>query len=327
MQTPSDAYTAHRGLLDLHRTVDESLDALVRDIGLVIQTESVAVVGIEDLEGLAAGFDPQTVMARLDAYPHEPILLVAEPALCNTVLTRIWRCERESDAALTQVEGAIVQQFLADVVARWRHAWAGNGIVGALPTLVAASTLSMLIDSATTDDWFVVRTVVLDPEEDEPVGVLLFCYPDVLVRPLISARDSIRWRARVERGLSPQDHALLARQVRRLNDLTIPAPVRMQTEVPLAYLNQLEPGDVVALDVAAGTPMSLRVLDRDIEAQLAQHDGRFALVVTGPEAANAHPGAGAQPAMAMPLEENTPLNPMMGDADSMSESSIDLPNF
>lgn len=272
-------FTPHRALLALHRLVDEALEPLIGELGLDRVTESIVTVDRGDLAQLAVGADPQSAVVGL-AGAESPSLLIAEPSLCAAVLSRIWRAQRSGDAALTQVERAILQQLLSDVVQHWHGAWEREG-VPCLPTLTMAATLSMVVTQVPDGPWYVARTVVLDG--NEAVGVLLFCYPATLVPALVSARKAISWRARLDRGLSDLDRELLDERVQRLRSLVMPAAVTMKVEIPLRVINQLERGDVIALDAAVGQELQLSVLDRTVPAQLARHGGKLAIRVGGTE--------------------------------------------
>ena len=280
---PIDEHTPHKALLALHGLVGEGIAPLIEPIGLTHATETIVTVDRYDLDALGQQFDPQAVLVNLDGGPAEPSVLIAEPALCNTLLTRIWRGHRDPEAPLTQVESAILQQFLSDVCNQWRSAWRRAGIP-CLPTLTLAATLSLLAPQMTDGPWYVARTVILDG--NDAVGVLLFCYPAAAIPVLVEARESIRWRARLDRptGLTDDEREALQRQLARLKDVVMPVPVAMHTDIPLAVINQLEVGDVIAFDAPVGGDMDVTLLDREATARLGRHDGNFAIVLTGPQA-------------------------------------------
>lgn len=271
-------YTPHKALLALHRLVDEALEPLIGELGLDRVTESIVTVDRGDLAALGAGGDPQAAVVTLGDHGDSPVLLIAEPSLCNTVLSRIWRVERTTQSALTQVERALLQQLLADVVRHWSGAWEREG-VPCLPNLTMAATLSMLVSQVPDGPWYVARTVVLDG--NEAVGVFLFCYPASLVPTVLEARKAISWRNRIERGLTDLDKELLEQRVSQLRSLVMPARVTMQTDLPLRVINQLGRGDVIKFDAAAGQELQLTVLDRTVSARLARHGGNFAFAVVG----------------------------------------------
>lgn len=276
-----DEHTPHKALLALHRLVDAGIEPLIRPLGLDFATESIITVDRSELDSLSVGGDPNAVLLSLDPGPQEPAVLIAEPNLCSTVLNRIWRSERSTDAPMTPVEGAILQQFLSDLCAEWKASWQRAGL-SLLPNLTLATTLSMLAPQMTDGPWYVARTVVLDGNDE--VGVLLFCYPARLMPTLVEARNAISWRQRIERGLTDHDRDELNDRLNRMASLTMPAPVTFRMDLPLRMINQLERGDVIALDGGPTGDLHMKMLDREVTGRLARHGANLAVCVTGPDA-------------------------------------------
>jgi flagellar motor switch protein FliM len=272
-------YTPHTALLALHRLVDDGIEPVVGALGLGYSTETILAVDADDVAALADNGDPQASLLSLDSAPGAPVLLVAEPSLCATVLTAMWGSHRAPGAPLTPVESAMVHQFLSDICDAWRAAWLRAGVAAA-PARTMTSSLAMLEPQMVDGTWFVARTVVLDAGGNE-VGVLLFAYPAELVPVLVEARRAISWRHRIESGLDDAGRAELAERVRRLGAVQLAAPVSLQTELPLRVLNELERGDVVSIDAdAADGQLRFRVLDRTVTGRLARVGDHFALAVT-----------------------------------------------
>lgn len=276
----------HTTLLSLHQLVDPALDPLYGPLDLEIATESVVTVTLSDIQALSApGLDPQSALVTLSDGPAGgPALIVAEPALCSALLARMWRSSRNQGAPLTNVEGEILRQHLTDIVRQWRLSWR-NEEISLLPQLALAGPLSMLLGQVPDGPWYVCRTVVL--AAGEPVGVLLFCYPALLVPALGRERDKIRWRNRVAGGLSDRD----AERARRrfagaLKPLMMPAPVQLDMQLPIGVINTLERGDVIAFDAPIGGALAVRVLDRDLTVRLAQSRGQLSIAVMGVPNAN-----------------------------------------
>lgn len=276
---PMHEHTPHTTLLGLHQLVDLALEPLIGPMGLRPATENYLTVGRADLEALATAGDPQAALVGIGSDGSAPALLVAEPALCSTLLAGMWRSNRNQGATLTQVERQILLQFLNDAIGHWRAAWAGEGI-NVLPRRIISNSLSMLRDQLVDGAWHVARTVVSD-EQGSPVGVLLFCYPAELVPGLVREHERTRWRSRIARGLTEPELARLREKLATdLRHLVINAPVTYQTEIPLGFLNHLERGDVITFDAPLGHDLPVRVLDRELQAQLARCGSRFAVAVT-----------------------------------------------
>jgi flagellar motor switch protein FliM len=232
-----------------------------------------------DLDALLAGADPQAALVTIDADSSQhPAAVIAEPSLSNQILARMWRTNRDETAPLTQVETAILQQFLGDVCRVWSQVWRSNRIE-ARPALTMAATLTVVGPQLPLGEWYVARTVVLDA--DEEVGVLLFAYPGACMQMLVEARRSIGWRYRIERGLDGDERAELYDRVRSMGPVTMNIPVQLNTEIKLAALGELQRGDVIALDVAHAQPFDVKLLDRTVTATLGRRGTQLALAVNG----------------------------------------------
>ena len=276
----------HKTLMLLHRMVDASLTPLLAPMALEHATEGYVTVTRADLDALVtAGAwtgDPQAVLAGFGTRGAASGVMIAEPALSSAVLSRIWRSDRNEGAPLTQVEGEILRQFLARVVGAWSQSWANEGIK-LLPEFTMAGALSMLQPQLADCRWHIARTVVRERGTDQPLGVLLFCYPDVLLPQLANEARSTMWRSRIERGMTdPERMRLTQRLGGPLRDVTITAPVRIHQHMTLGMLNSLERGDVVALDEDAVGDITFSVLGREVTGRLAAHGDRVALALTGP---------------------------------------------
>jgi hypothetical protein len=273
-----DAYTPHRSILALHRPIDEALRTLLQPLGLDCITEEVLTIGRDDLAGLCAETDPHVALAALGERDDAPVLMVAEPALCSMLLARIWRTDHAPGSQLTQVERAILQEFLRDACGSWRSAWQSIGSP-VVPTLTLAGTLTVVEPQLGSDAWHVARTAVLNGDED--AGVLLFCYPVELEDDLVDLRAATTWRARLERGLSDAEREQLNIRVRALGAVTIPTPVSLTLDLPLGAINKLERGDVIALEAQPSGELELNLLHRTISAGLARTGDKLALRIGG----------------------------------------------
>lgn len=271
--------------MTLHRLIDRALTPLVEPMGLTHATEGYVTVDRTDLDALVTQHgDPQAVLAGLGPQAASPALMVAEPSLCSAVLGRIWRSTRNEGAPLTQVEGEILRQFLARVVDHWRQAWAAEDM-RMLPEFSMASSLSMLRPQLADGAWHVARTVVRS-DDGAPIGVLLFCYPAAVLPQLQREAERTTWRARIARGLTEGERsALQARLGGPLRDVLVTAPITVRQLLTLGTLDSLERGDVLAFDTAPDGSLNLAVLDRELPGRLAQHEGRLAVAITGPEPA------------------------------------------
>ncbi|MCW2922569.1 MAG: hypothetical protein JWL76_2443 [Thermoleophilia bacterium] len=273
----------HKTLMLLHRMVDVALTPLLEPMALEHATEGYVTVTRGDLDALVGVHgDPQAVLAGFGVRAPASGVMIAEPSLSSAVLSRIWRSDRNEGAPLTQVEGEILRQFLARVVGAWAHAWAEEG-VKMLPEFTMAGALSMLQPQLADCRWHIARTVVRERGNDQPLGVLLFCYPDVLLPQLANEARSTMWRSRIERGLSdPERMRLTQRLGGPLRDVAITAPVKIHQNMTLGMLNALERGDVVAFDEGAGGDIAFEVLGRQVTGRLAAHGDQVALALTGP---------------------------------------------
>jgi len=278
----------HRTLMLLHQLVDRSLTPLLEPMQLEHVTEGYITVARSDLDALVradtpAGVgDPQAVLAGFGSRAPTSGVMIAEPSLSSSILSRIWRSDRNEGAPLTQVEGEILRQFLARVVDAWSSAWASEGI-RILPSFTMAGALSMLRPQLAECPWHIARTVVREQGSDDPLGVLLFCYPDVLMPQLSTEAAATMWRARIERGLAePERQRLQSRLAGPLRDLTVTAPVRIHQDMTLGMINALERGDVVAFDESASGDITFNLLGREVTGRLAAVDDRLALALSGP---------------------------------------------
>lgn len=282
----------HKTLMLLHRLVDRALAPLLEPMGLEHATEGYVTVTRRDIDALAAAQgDPQAVLAGFGPRATARGLMISEPGLSSAVLSRIWRSDRNEGAPLTHVEGEILRQFLARIVSSWAEAWSDEG-VRLLPEFTMAGGLSMLQPQLAGGTWHVARTVVREAGEagGEPLGVLLFCYPDALMPQLATEAKGTTWRARIDRGLREDERARLAgRLTGPLRHVSITAPVRVCQHMTLGMLNALERGDVVAFDEDFAGEIALRVLDRDVTGRLAATpEGHLALAIGGEEPAGMH---------------------------------------
>lgn len=271
-----DPYTPHKALLALHRLTDEALYPVFGPMDLDLVTESVMCVDRDDLRSLA-GSEPQTALVTLDDNAAMPALVIIEPALAQTVIERIWSVERSAEQPLTGVETALIQQLLADVCRQWRSGWS-NAAIETLPSLTLVSPLGSIDAEMVDGPWYVARTLV---SGDGPAGVLLFCYPAGLIEMLAAAQQRTSWRSRLERGMDDESRELLRYRLQQLPALPVPLPVQGTVMLPVRALDQLERGDVIALDGAQGE-LELNLLDRKIRGQLAQSDGQLCIRVTDP---------------------------------------------
>lgn len=290
----------------LHRLVDRALAPLLEPMALEHATEGYVTVARSDLDALvgAAGSgigDPQSVLAGFGTRAPASGLMVAEPSLSSAVLSRIWRSDRNEGAPLTQVEGEILRQFLARVVGAWAEAWAAEG-VRMLPEFSMAGALSMLQPQLSTGRWHIARTVVRERGGDQPLGVLLFCYPEELMPQLAEQARSTMWRSRIANGLDQAQRARLSQRLSGpMRDVVVTAPASIRQHMTLGMLNSLERGDVVAFDEDHEGAITVDVLGRTVTGRLAAHGDRLALALTGPDA----PGA-EQPPDAMDLGAAAP---------------------
>ena len=277
----------HQTLMLLHRLVDQALTPLLEPMALEHATEGYVTVSRSDLDALVGVHgDPQAVLTGFGARAAGSGLMIAEPALSSAVLARIWRSDRNEGAPLTQVEGEILRQFLARVVGTWGQSWANEG-VRTLPEFTMAGALSMLRPQLADCRWHIARTVVREAGGSAPIGVLLFCYPDTLMKQLAGEASSTLWRSRIKRGLSEAEiQRLGSRLSGPLRDLTITAPVRIHQSMTLGMLNALERGDIVAFDERGEGDINLRLLGRQVTGHLAAHGDRLAIAMTGPENAS-----------------------------------------
>ncbi|MCW2956922.1 MAG: hypothetical protein JWO69_1791 [Thermoleophilia bacterium] len=295
----------HRTLMLLHRLVDRALTPLLAPMQLQHATEGYVTVSRGDLDGLVAAYgDPQGVLAGFGPRAISNGVLIAEPSLTSTILSRIWRSDRNAGAPLTQVEGEILRQFLARLVEAWSDSWRAEG-AQLLPEFSMAGSLSMLQPQLDEGRWFVARTVVREPNSPDPVGVLLFCYPEALLPQLDNEARSTLWRARVARGLTEAERGKLrARLAGPLHDVAITAPVKVHQHMTLGMLNSLERGDIVAFEENLAGEITLDVLGRAVTAKLARSGDQLAIAVGGP-GADAPPEAADMPGAA-PMELGLP---------------------
>jgi hypothetical protein len=278
----------HKTLMLLPRRVDVALTPLHEPRALEHATEGYVTVTRGDLDALVgAGTpsgvgDPQAVLAGFGPRASASGVMIAEPSLSSAVLSRIWRSDRNEGAPLTQVEGEILRQFLARVVGAWAHSWADEG-VKMLPEFTMAGALSMLQPQLADCRWHIARTVVRERGNAQPLGVLLFCYPDVLLPQLGNEARSTMWRSRIDRGLSdPERMRLTERLGGPLRHVAITAPVKIHQLMTLGMLNALERGDVVAFDEDAIGDIAFEILGREVTGRLAAHGDRVALALNGP---------------------------------------------
>ena len=288
----------HTTLMLLHRLVDQALTPLLEPMSLEHATEGYITVERADIDGLvAAQADPQSALVGFGRRAQGSGLMVTEPALASSILSRIWRSDRNEGAPLTHVEGEILRQFIARIVDSWSRSWQAEG-VQLLPQLTMAGSLSLLQPQLATGRWHVARTVVREPGNDEPIGVVLFCYPEALLPQLAEEARRTTWRARLARGLQEPERARLdERLATTMRHVAITAPVRVHQHMTLGMLNALERGDVVAFDENGAGEITFTLLGREVTGRLAQSvHGTLALALAGPEPATtgeAHDAYGA----------------------------------
>jgi hypothetical protein len=305
----------HKTLMLLHRLVDAALTPLLAPMALEHATEGYVTVPRSDLDALVGVHgDPQAVLAGFGPRAAASGIMIAEPALSSAVLSRIWRSDRNEGAPLTQVEGEILRQFLARIVGAWAGSWADEG-VRLVPEFTMAGAMTLLQPQLADGRWHVARTVVREVGSDQPIGVLLFCYPDALLPQLAQEARSTMWRSRIDRGLSdPERMRLVQRLGGPLRDVTITAPVRVRQQMTLGMLNALERGDVIALDEDLEGAVTFSVLGREITGRLAAHGDRLALALTGPETGAAtDPGAYVDHGAAPPVEPGIDFGNVYGE--------------
>lgn len=287
------AFPPHKTLMLLHRLVDRSIAPLLEPMGLEHATEGYVTVARSDLDALMGAGpmgsgDPQAVLAGFGPRAGSSGLLVAEPSFSSAVLSRIWRSDRNEGAPLTHVEGEILRQFLARLVGAWADSWASEGI-RLIPEFTMAGSLSMLQSQLDDGRWHIARTVVREPGSDQPLGVLLFCYPEALMPQLADEARSTMWRSRIARGLTDPERMRLSQRLGgSLRDVVITAPTILRQHMTLGMLNELERGDVIAFDEDHEGAISVEMLGREVSGRLAAHGDRLAMALTGPD----HAGQG-----------------------------------
>jgi hypothetical protein len=271
-------FSPHSTILGLHHKVDASTLGLYGALDLDPTTETVVKVDRSVIDSLSnSGRDPQAALVHLTKGPPAPALLIAEPALCSTVLARMWKSNRNHGTPMTQVEGEIIRQHLADLCFAWHNAWSQEG-VRMLPELTLAGPLTMLRPQLPEGTWYIARTVVLDVATSEAVGVLLFCYPESLVLPLSRELRRTRWRSRLADGLTPQHRNALHNKLRgELRNVVMPIPVTLSTTLPVHMLNTLERGDVMAFDAQPGNTFDMVLLDQPVTVAFVRSAGKLAL--------------------------------------------------
>jgi hypothetical protein len=292
----------HKTLMLLHRLVDRALAPLLEPMALEHATEGYVTVARSDLDALIGVHgDPQAVLTGFGSRAPAGGVMIAEPSLSSAVLSRIWRSDRNEGAPLTQVEGEILREFLARIVESWAASWASEG-VKLLPEFTMASSLSLLRPQLADGRWHIARTVVRERGAEQPLGVLLFCYPDALIPQLANEARSTMWRSRLGRGLSEAERQRLSiRLSGPLRDVALTAPVTIHQHMTLGMLNALERGDVVAFDEDGAGDITFNVLGREVSGRLAAHGDQLALALNGPAAAEEPMpsyGETAPPAMA-----------------------------
>lgn len=268
-----DEYGPHITLLTLHRLVDEGIRRMLEPLGLSVLTEAVVTVDRGDLAELCGDEAPQSAVVALEGAGRA--LAVLEPALGRRVLREIWG-EEPNGPGYTPVEAGILQQFLGEVCESWNASWSEAGLE-CLPTVEMAASLQTTSAQVSDGPWYAVRSVVEDGAAT--VGVILFCYPAAAIPALEKARTSITWSSRVARGLNDRDRALLAERIGEVGHLSIPAPVTTRLMLPIAAIDQLERGDVIAFDTGAAGEMRISLFDREVGARLARHGDHLAVVV------------------------------------------------
>jgi hypothetical protein len=268
----------------LHRLVDRALEPLLAPMQLTHATEGYVTVTRADLDALVTAHgDPQAVLAGFGPRAAASGVLIAEPALSSAVLARIWRSDRNAGAPLTQVEGEILRQFLARLVGAWATSWQAEG-VKLLPEFSMASSLSLLQPQLAEGRWHIARCVVREQGKTEPLGVLLFAYPEVLMPQLANEARSIMWRSRLDRGLNPREQDVLQQRLSGpLRDVAITAPVRITQHMTLGMLDSLERGDVVAFEDSPSGEITFEVLGREVTGRLGRDGDHLALQLTGPD--------------------------------------------
>jgi hypothetical protein len=154
-----------------------------------------------------------------------------------------------------------------------------------LPEFTMASALSLLRPQLADGRWHIARTVVREQGAEQPLGVLLFCYPDALIPQLANEARSTMWRSRLTRGLTEAERQKLGMRLSGpLRDVSITAPVTIHQHMTLGMLNALERGDVVAFDEDHVGDIRFSVLGREVTGRLAAHGDRLALALSGPSA-------------------------------------------
>lgn len=279
-------HSPHTTLLALHQPVDAALLPYFEPMGLECTTESINTVLPQQIAALRTSTeDPMTALVTFGEHIPTPGLVIAEPALCSAVLGGMWRAERQRDARVTNVEQEILRQHLADVVGAWSRAWRSEG-TRIFPRLAMAATLSTLPTTLPNGTWYIARTIVLN-DQDQAVGVLLFCYPEAIIDALQAERDRIRWRSRIARGLSAAERERIrSKAAGPLKHVVMPVRTSMTLQVPIGLINNLERGDVIDLDTAVGGSTRLSMLSRDVVGTFVRVGTNLAIAVNDLPAAS-----------------------------------------
>ncbi len=285
----------HKAMMRLHQPVDAALAAFAGDLGFSCVTTSFLSTEPAELQALTACNNPQAAIIDFhvqgSAQPLPAGVVIAEPFLCSEILERIlsgtpdftreeFRATPQTKAR-TAVEIGVLQQFLADVTSIWRDAWVTSDI-RIVPKLAMATTLQATTSAlAASTKWHVARTIFQNAHNSREVGVLLFCYPHEAAAVLNSESARISWRARIERGLSPQESATINNRINQvLGGVKMPSPVNMKTSLPIRLINQLEEGDVISFDATKGTAVEMAILDRNVNGILARSSRDLAVVIS-----------------------------------------------
>ena len=129
----------HKTLMLLHRLVDRALAPLLEPMALEHATEGYVTIDRADIDALGSSGmgDPQSVLTGFGPRAIASGLMVAEPSFSSTVLSRIWRSDRNQGAPLTHVEGEILRQFLARIVGAWAEGDKRFGVAGGSTIFIA----------------------------------------------------------------------------------------------------------------------------------------------------------------------------------------------
>lgn len=182
----------------------------------------------------------------------------------------------QQNRALTEIETSVMQGVIAGTIATFAEAW--SNVVDLSPRAGSIETNPLFVQVAAPNE--IVVSIAIDVRIGEHVGVITLCIPHLTLEPILSKLSAHNWFQQTAKEPQPEQQQALRS---RVGDARVPMIVELgQATLTIRDVLDLAPGDVLMLDTASGSDLTLYVGSvPKFVGQPGRVKGRLALEITG----------------------------------------------